>query len=70
MTYAEPMDKYSGTPTEAHEAWQMFDRKNRGQDIGVIFWGRSANVYTMGTNCCILGKRAARNQGGFCPRLV
>ena len=44
------MEKYSGTPIEAHEAWQMFDRwKNHGQDIGVIFWGRSANVYTIGT---------------------
>ena len=50
MLYAEPMDKYAGTPIEAHEAWQMFDQwKNRGQDIGVIFWGRSANLYTMGT---------------------
>jgi hypothetical protein len=44
------MDRYSGTPIEAQEAWQMFDRwKNRRQDIGVIFWGRSANLYTMGT---------------------
>jgi hypothetical protein len=50
MLYAERMDNYSGTPIEAHEAWQIFDRwKNRGQDIGVIFWSRSANLYTMGS---------------------
>ena len=24
MPYAEPMDKYSGTPIETREAWQMF----------------------------------------------
>jgi hypothetical protein len=48
--YAEPMDKYSGTSIGVHDAWQIFDQwKNSGQDIGVIFWGRSANVYTMGT---------------------
>jgi len=47
--YAQPMEKYSGTPIEAHEAWQMFDRwKSRDQEIGVIFWGRSANLYTLG----------------------
>ncbi len=41
------MQDYSGTPIEPHEAWQMFDRwKSRGQEIGVIFWGRSANLYT------------------------
>jgi hypothetical protein len=50
MLYAEAMDKYSGTSIEAQEAWQIFDQwKNRGQDIGVIFWGSSANLYTMGT---------------------
>ena len=44
------MDKYSGIPVEAHEVWQMFDQwKERGQDIGVIFWGRPANLYTTGT---------------------
>lgn len=49
MLYAEPMDNYSGTSIEVQEAWQIFDRwKNGGQDIGVIFWGRSANLYTMG----------------------
>ena len=27
----------------------MFDRwKHRGQEIGVIFWGRSANLYALG----------------------
>jgi hypothetical protein len=42
------MKEYSGTPIEAHEAWRMFDRwKNGGQEIGVIFWGRSANLYTL-----------------------
>lgn len=50
MLYAEPMDKHSGTSIEAHEAWRIFDQwKNRGQEIGMIFWGRSANLYTMGT---------------------
>lgn len=50
MLYPERMDKYSGTPIEVHEAWQMFEQwKSRGQDLGVIFWGRSANLYTAGT---------------------
>lgn len=49
LLYAQPMEKYSGTPIEAHQAWQMFDRwKSRDQEIGVIFWGRSANLYTLG----------------------
>jgi hypothetical protein len=30
--YAQPMEKYSGTPIEAHEAWQMFDRW-RSRDV-------------------------------------
>src|SRR5262244_1841173 len=65
MTYAEPMEKYSGTPIEAHEAWQMFERwKNRGQDIGVIFCGRSANVYTIGTVASLANGRLEIN-GAF-----
>jgi hypothetical protein len=42
------MNEYSGIPIEAHEAWQMFDRwKNCRREIGVIFWGRAANLYTL-----------------------
>jgi hypothetical protein len=44
------MEKYSGAPIDVDVAWQIFDKwKNSGRDIGVIFWGRSANLYTMGT---------------------
>lgn len=43
------MEGYSGTPIEAGEAWRMFDRwRTRGQEIGVIFWSRSANLYALG----------------------
>jgi hypothetical protein len=45
----ERMDNYSATRIDVHVAWQIFDQwKNSGQDIGVIFWGRSANLYAMG----------------------
>src|SRR3954469_12461834 len=44
------MDKYEGTSIETHEAWQIFDHwKNDAREIGVIFWGHSTNLYTMGT---------------------
>lgn len=43
------MNDYSGTPIETQQAWQMLDQwRGRGQGIGVIFWGRSANLFTMG----------------------
>lgn len=43
------MEDYSGTPIEPHQAWEIFDRwKNGRNEIGIIFWGRSANVYTLG----------------------
>jgi len=43
------MDAYAGTPIEMHHAWEMLQRwKNMRQEVGVIFWGRSANVYTLG----------------------
>ncbi len=43
------MQDYSGTPLEPNEAWTIFDRwKSSGQKIGIIFWGRTANVYAMG----------------------
>jgi hypothetical protein len=43
------MENYLGTPIEPNEAWQIFDRwKSTGQQIGVIFWGRSGNMYTLG----------------------
>ena len=43
------MRDYSGTPLDANQAWTMLDRwKIRGQEIGLIFWGRSANLYTFG----------------------
>lgn len=43
------MEDYSGTPIEVHQAWQMFDRwKNRGKQIGIIFWGHHASLYTLG----------------------
>lgn len=43
------MEDYSGTPIEAHQAWQMLDRWKSGRnEIGVIFWGRSANIYALG----------------------
>lgn len=44
------MDEFLGTPIEAHEAWRIFDRwKSSGLEIGMIFWGRSLNLYTIGT---------------------
>src|SRR5689334_7908973 len=62
LLYADAMDKYSGTPIEAHEAWKIFDQwKNRGQDIGVIFWGRSANLYTLGTVASLKNGRLELN---------
>lgn len=43
------MNDYSGTPIEIHQAWEILDRwRSRRQEIGIIFWGRSANVYTLG----------------------
>jgi hypothetical protein len=43
------MRDYSGTPIEIQEAWQILHRwKSAGQEIGLIFWGRSGNVYTLG----------------------
>jgi hypothetical protein len=43
------MNEYSGTPIEMNEAWKIFDRwRNQRQEVGIIFWGRSANVYTLG----------------------
>jgi hypothetical protein len=50
------MDDYLGRPLEPSEAWHMFDRwLTTGQDVGVIFWGRSGNFYTLGS------VRVARN---------
>jgi hypothetical protein len=44
--YAQPMEKYSGTPIEAHEAWQMFDRwKSRDQEL-VSFFGAVRRICT------------------------
>jgi len=43
------MNDYSGTAIETHQAWEILDRwRSRHQEIGVIFWGRSANMYTLG----------------------
>jgi hypothetical protein len=43
------MDEYSATPIETHHAWEMLHRwSSHRQEIGVSFWGRSANVYTLG----------------------
>ena len=43
------MEDYSGTPIETHRAWEILDRWRSGRhEIGVIFWSRSANVYTLG----------------------
>jgi hypothetical protein len=43
------MEEYSGTPIESQEAWRIFDRwQTAGQEVGVIFWGRSANLYSLG----------------------
>src|SRR3954454_1288701 len=67
MLYAEPMDKYSGTPIEADQAWQTFEQwMNRGQDIGVIFWGRAANLYTIGTVASLKNRRLELK--GTCAR--
>ncbi len=42
------MQDYSGTPLEAHEAWQMLDRwKTQTKELGVVFWSGSANLYTL-----------------------
>ena len=36
-----------GTPIEPEEAWRIFDKwKASAREIGVIFWGRSGNLYT------------------------
>ena len=43
------MEDYSGTPIETHQAWEILDRWMSGRkEIGIIFWGRSANVYALG----------------------
>lgn len=43
------MQDYAGTPIEPHQAWEILNRwKNGRNEIGIIFWGRSANVYTLG----------------------
>lgn len=43
------MRDYSGTPIEIQEVWRILHRwKSAGQKIGLIFWGRSGNVYTLG----------------------
>jgi hypothetical protein len=43
------MEKHKERPIEPQEAWQIFDGwKNRGQEIGAIFWGRSGTLYTLG----------------------
>lgn len=43
------MDDYSGTPIESQQAWQIFDRwKTNRKQIGLIFWGRSSNLYALG----------------------
>ena len=35
---------------KADEAWGMLDRwKTSGQEIGVVFWSRSGNVYALGS---------------------
>src|SRR4051794_16693480 len=43
------MSDYTGTPIEMHQAWDVLQRwTSHRQEIGVIFWGRTANVYTLG----------------------
>lgn len=43
------MEEYSGKPIETHQAWDILNRwMSCRQEIGVIFWGRAANMYTLG----------------------
>lgn len=38
-----------GDPIDVQDAWNILSRwKNRQQEIGVIFWGRSGNLNTLG----------------------
>jgi hypothetical protein len=42
------VETYRETPIEAREAWQTLDRwRSTGQEIGIIFWSRSTNLYTL-----------------------
>jgi hypothetical protein len=41
---------YLGNPIEPDEAWRIFDRwKTDRDEVGIILWGRSGNVYTHGS---------------------
>jgi hypothetical protein len=52
------VDAYRGTTIEHHEALAMLDRwRISRREIGVIFWSRSANVYTFGVVQSTSGSR-------------
>ena len=43
------MTDYTGTPIPPDQAWRTFgDWKSSGREIGVIFYGCSGSLYTMG----------------------
>ncbi|HUI57985.1 MAG TPA: hypothetical protein VLY04_23580 [Bryobacteraceae bacterium] len=53
-----PWQETTGTPISADEAWRLFDRwKTAGQEIGVLFCGRSASA-AISALCTV---RVARN---------
>ena len=65
-----PMTTYAdGAPIQPDEAWRILDRwRTAKSDVGLIFWGRSGNVYTKAAI------RSARNgrlelAGGGCRAL-
>src|SRR5216683_1837466 len=47
--YPRAMTDYTGTPIPTDQAWRTFgDWKSSGREIGVIFYGGSGSLYTMG----------------------
>jgi hypothetical protein len=42
------VDHHTGAPIEPQDVWQIFDHwRHAGREVGVIFWGRTANVYSL-----------------------
>jgi hypothetical protein len=52
------MDEYRSAAIEVQDAMEMLGKwKSEKREIGVIFWGRAANVYTVGTLKSITARR-------------
>jgi hypothetical protein len=59
------MQEDFGAPMETHTAWGMLDGwKASGREIGVVFWGSSGSLYTLGcVESAAGGRLSIRGQG-------